>query len=242
MNIIERTSPNRTGGRGGRRIDRVVYHHTGGNFDASLNWVLNPASQVSYHYMINQGGQVWRTVPEGDTAWANGTWDMNQRAISICADTSNWPAAMRDSFVELTREVCRRYTLAVNRTTVIRHREVPGHPGTSCPGTLPIDEWVAIAAGGSPPTAAGGFLDMLSDAEQRILFDRVGLLHHILAEEPARLIGMNAGHAIVNTHEWTFDTLARVKRIEEAGGVEPTAAAVSHVPPEGADAPAEGDG
>jgi N-acetylmuramoyl-L-alanine amidase len=241
MNITERTSPNRTPGRGGRKVDRVVYHHTGGNFEGSLNWVLNPASQVSYHYMVNQAGQVWRTVPEADTAWANGTWDMNQRAISICADTSNWPAAMRDSFVQLTREVCGRYGIAINRANVIRHREVPGHPGTQCPGTLPIDDWVAIAAGGGPVAPAGGFLNMLSDTEQRILYDRIGLLYWALCDEPVRLIGMNAGHAVVNTHEWSFDTLRRVKRLEEAAGVPASAAEVSHEPPEGADRPAEGD-
>jgi hypothetical protein len=241
MNITERTSPNRTPGRGGRKVDRIVYHHTGGNFEGSLNWVLNPASQVSYHYMVNQQGQVWRTCPEADTAWANGTWDMNQRAVSICADTSSWPAPMRDSFVQLTRDIARRYGLAINRTVVIRHREVPGHPGTSCPGTLPIDEWVQLAAGGGALAPGGGFLDMLSDAEQRILFDRVGLLYWALCDEPVRIIGMNAGHAIVDSHEWDFDTLIRIKRLEEAAGLPQAAAETSHTPPGGADLPAQGD-
>jgi hypothetical protein len=241
MNITERLSPNRTSGRGGRAIDRVVYHHTGGNFEGSLNWVLNPASQVSYHYMIDQAGRIFRTVPEADTAWANGTWDMNQRAISICGDTSNWPAAMRDSFVWLTRDVCGRRRIPINRAAIIRHREVPGHPGTQCPGTLPIDEWVNLAAGGAPVAPGGGFLDMLSDTEQRILYDRIGLLYWALCDEPVRLIGMNAGHAVVNTHEWSFDTLIRVKRLEHEAGLAAAPAETSHEPPEGARGEAPGD-
>ena len=55
-----------------------------------------------------------------------------------------------------------------------------------------------------PGSSAGGFLDMLSDDEQRILFDRVGLLWTQLCVDPVNKIKMNAGDAIVDTHEWVY--------------------------------------
>ena len=50
----------------------------------------------------------------------------------------------------------------------------------------------------------GGFLDMLSDAEQRMLYDKVNLLWEQLCVDPVRKIKMNAGDAIVDTHEWVY--------------------------------------
>lgn len=50
----------------------------------------------------------------------------------------------------------------------------------------------------------GGFLDMLSDAEQRMLYDKVNLLWQQLSVDPVKKIRMNAGDAIVDTHEWVY--------------------------------------
>jgi N-acetyl-anhydromuramyl-L-alanine amidase AmpD len=147
MQIHTRLSPNRTAGRGAH-IDRLVLHHTGGAFGGSLNWVTNPASQVSYHYMIDPGGVIWRTVNEGDTAWHAGTWAMNSRSIGICGTTGGWTNAARDAFVWLMRDVCGRRGIPINRGAILAHRQVVQ---TACPGELPIDAWVALAASGATP-------------------------------------------------------------------------------------------
>ena len=51
----------------------IVCHITDGLFPGSVNWVQNPASQVSYHYMVSQSGEIFRCVDIKNTAWANGT-------------------------------------------------------------------------------------------------------------------------------------------------------------------------
>ena len=73
MNIIQRFSPNHTRGREGWIPDMIVNHITDGAFPGSINWVLNPVAQVSYHFMVSQVGIITQCVPIRDTAWANGT-------------------------------------------------------------------------------------------------------------------------------------------------------------------------
>ena len=60
-------------GRQGQKPDIVVCHLTDGNFPGSVDWVTNPFSEVSYHYMVSRAGEVTQCVDIEDTAWANGT-------------------------------------------------------------------------------------------------------------------------------------------------------------------------
>ena len=73
MNITQNASPNKSRGRAGWSPDIIVCHITDGAFDGSVAWITNPASQVSYHYVIAQDGRVVQAVDIADTAWANGT-------------------------------------------------------------------------------------------------------------------------------------------------------------------------
>ena len=73
MNIAQRPSPNHTPGRQGNTPDVIVCHITDGNFPGSIEWVTNPASQASYHFMVSLTGEVTQCVDIEDTAWANGT-------------------------------------------------------------------------------------------------------------------------------------------------------------------------
>jgi len=73
MTITNQQSPNRNPGRQGHRPDIIVCHITEGSFDGALSWITNPASQVSYHYVVARDGRVVQAVDLADTAWANGT-------------------------------------------------------------------------------------------------------------------------------------------------------------------------
>jgi len=73
MQIIQRPSPNRSVGRQGRTPDIIVLHTTGGTTSSGINTVLNPGSQVSYHFIIGRGGEITQHVNIEDMAWANGT-------------------------------------------------------------------------------------------------------------------------------------------------------------------------
>ena len=73
LNIIDKKTPNFTPGRQSWQPDIIVNHITDGHFPGSINWVMNPQSRVSYHFMVSHSGAVYQLVNLVDTAWANGT-------------------------------------------------------------------------------------------------------------------------------------------------------------------------
>jgi N-acetyl-anhydromuramyl-L-alanine amidase AmpD len=72
VNITKKISPNKSG-RGGVVPDIIVDHITDGTYASAVNWLCDPASQVSAHFVIAQDGRVTQLVDVADKAWANGT-------------------------------------------------------------------------------------------------------------------------------------------------------------------------
>jgi N-acetyl-anhydromuramoyl-L-alanine amidase len=62
------------------RPSGVVFHHSCGTWAGDTSWILNPASKVSYHCLINAKGE--RRVFAGDTqrAWHAGKSNWRGRA------------------------------------------------------------------------------------------------------------------------------------------------------------------
>ena len=161
-------SPARTPGRQGVRVDRIVWHHIGaiGTVAGALSWVIRPGSQESYHYLIDEGGTIFRVVNEGDTSWHAGNWSMNLRSIGISHPPNGGGEATRRSSVALAQDICRRYGLAANGTTIIPHRAVVP---TACPGSLPMAEWIAQVAGQAPQPEPEPSREVESTMKQRIV-------------------------------------------------------------------------
>lgn len=86
-------SPNHGPRRGGVRADMVVLHHTAmASAGAALERLCAPEAQVSAHYLIGAGGELWQLVAEEARAWhaGAGEWagvaDVNSRSIGIELD------------------------------------------------------------------------------------------------------------------------------------------------------------
>ena len=73
MNIERRMSPNFNQGRRGHVPDMIVCHITEGNFAGAVNWLANPSSGVSAHFVVARDGRITQMVEIADMAWANGT-------------------------------------------------------------------------------------------------------------------------------------------------------------------------
>jgi len=73
MNIERRMSPNFNQGRRGHVPDMIVCHITEGAFAGAVNWLANPASGVSAHFVVARDGRITQMVEIADMAWANGT-------------------------------------------------------------------------------------------------------------------------------------------------------------------------
>ena len=71
-------------------IDTLVIHYTGMMpTTRARDWLCDPASQVSAHYLIDEDGTSWQLVDEAQRAWhaGVGAWrgwhDINSRSIGI---------------------------------------------------------------------------------------------------------------------------------------------------------------
>jgi len=86
MNITTKISPNHNIGRQGHTPDFIVLHTTGAGFTSAINTIMNPANQVSYHYVISPTGEIVQAVDITNTAWHSGT---RNDGSSMCNSHSN---------------------------------------------------------------------------------------------------------------------------------------------------------
>lgn len=77
---IEKWSPNFTPKDPGRNITCVILHATAGGKESSLEWLCNPESKVSAHYLIDELGAIYHLVHEQNEAWHAGQSIWRDRA------------------------------------------------------------------------------------------------------------------------------------------------------------------
>lgn len=119
------------------RPEGVVLHHSYGSYKGGISWILNDASNVSYHVLINTDGE--RTVFAKDTqrAWHAGSSSFNGRSgcngfmlgLAFTGDTNDreLTQAEIDSAVEFLLPRFERWGWPKDLSTVTTHREVsPG--------------------------------------------------------------------------------------------------------------------
>ena len=99
-----------TGGRDGRKIDKVVLHHNGGNLTGQGCYNVWQTRQASAHYQVDSNGVISQHVWDSDTAWHAGNWEANTTSIGIeHADISTNPwrisdACQRDAYMRRAQE------------------------------------------------------------------------------------------------------------------------------------------
>ncbi|MBB5221343.1 N-acetylmuramoyl-L-alanine amidase [Amaricoccus macauensis] len=90
MRLIRRSSPNFGPRRDGLTPELVVIHHTAMlTGEAAVGRLVDPAAEVSAHWVIGEDGTLWSLVDEAERAWhaGAGSWlgrgDVNSRSIGI---------------------------------------------------------------------------------------------------------------------------------------------------------------
>lgn len=136
------SSQNFTSTRQGSGINYVIIHDMEGNYGGAISWFKNPASQVSAHYCIRSSdGDITQMVREQDIAWHAGSWNYNKAGIGIehegwASQASRWyTETMYRRSAQLTAAITKRYGIAVDRTHIIGHAEVPPPNTHTDPGT-----------------------------------------------------------------------------------------------------------
>ncbi len=129
--ITQYNSPNfgyPAGTRGQNRPEKIVIHHWGGDestFDGTISWLMNPASEVSAHF-VAEAGRVACLVNWNDAAWHAGEREMNLRSLGMeCHPRCS--ADDRATVAELVAMLWRTY----GKLPLVGHRDVVS---TGCPG------------------------------------------------------------------------------------------------------------
>lgn len=139
IKCIAAHSSNYTTGRT-KSVDRIVLHYTAGNGDTAEGngkYSARANGKASAHYFVDETTVVL-SVPEMDTAWHAGNWDMNCRSIGVemCSRKDSKgeyyiPEATVKRTAELVRELMVQYDVPI--TGVIRHYDVTGK---KCPAPM----------------------------------------------------------------------------------------------------------
>ena len=153
-------------------IDMLVIHYTGmPTAEAALARLVDPASQVSAHYVIDEDGAVHALVDEAMRAWHAGEsfWrgraDVNSRSIGIELVNPGhefgyrpFPEAQTAALIALARDLIGRHPIPP--INVVGHADVAPRRKTD-PGEL--FDWRRLAAAGiglwpdgASPDGAGG--------------------------------------------------------------------------------------
>jgi N-acetylmuramoyl-L-alanine amidase len=150
-------SPNHNPRRGVAEPSVIVLHYTGmESAQAARDWLCNPQSAVSSHYLVDEEGQITQMVDEelrawhaGDSNW-KGQSDIN--SISIGIEIHNpghdlgyrdFPDAQIDAVTALCRDIASRHPILPQ--DVLAHSDVAPmrkiDPGEKFP-------WARLHAGG----------------------------------------------------------------------------------------------
>lgn len=144
MNIIKTPSPNFN--ERPSAIDAIIIHYTDMvSPEAALAWLTNPLSNVSAHYLIDEGGQIFQMVDENQRAWHAGesSWQgrtkLNDCTIGIeLANPGHshgytpFPETQIVSLIELCLDIQQKWSIPSNR--ILGHSDIapqrkqdPGH-------------------------------------------------------------------------------------------------------------------
>lgn len=139
MNVVDKTGTPHSNSRGVFRPAMIVVHADAGQTEAgTISWILDPRSQVSYHWFVGRDGTVYKLVEESERAWHAGKshWpgmdddrgSVNSASIGVCFANSGTEAyrdVQYEAGAELVAGICRRHGIGLD---LIRgHNEVsPG--------------------------------------------------------------------------------------------------------------------
>jgi len=184
-----RPSPNFGERRGGMRPDALVLHYTGmESAEAAEDWLCNPLSEVSSHYLVHEDGRVVQMVPETGRAWhaGKGSWkgvaDVNSFSIGIeivnpghSFGYPDFPPSQIEAVIALCRDICQRWAILPQR--VLAHSDTaPGRkidPGEKFP-------WDILASAG-----VGHYVDPVPITAEDVL--AIGAQGEVVQEFQAKL-------------------------------------------------------
>ena len=140
-------SPNKYNGRFGYNPEAIVLHICQGSYEGSLNWLKNPASKVSAHFLISDTSVISQLVECKNSAWhagvvVNPTWPLLKQnvnpnfytlGIELAGFSKDLPTLSKIVTVSrLIRALCNKFNIPVDLSHIIPHHAI--NANKTCPG------------------------------------------------------------------------------------------------------------
>jgi N-acetyl-anhydromuramyl-L-alanine amidase AmpD len=118
--------------RGTIKPTGIILHHTGGSYNGAVQWILNPASKVSYHYLIANDGTGTQFAKPNERAWHAGISSFKGRkncndfmiGIAVSGDTNQRVLTYKE--IQAVGDLCiglmMQYNFGIDN--IVTHREV----------------------------------------------------------------------------------------------------------------------
>lgn len=142
-------TPNYRAGRSGKKPLAIVNHITAGYYPGCLDWMKNPASQASAHFLVLRNGRILQMVKEEDTAWHAGivtkpNWPLydgtNPNYYTIGIEHEGMPEdgltdAQYQSTLWLHKYLMAKYPgITMDTNHIIGHYRIDSVNRPNCPG------------------------------------------------------------------------------------------------------------
>ena len=161
MNIVQKPSPHHNARPHGSGVSLLVIHADASKSEAAtIGWLADPVSKVSYHYLVGRDGTIYQFVPDERRAWHagksafGGVEDCNDYSIGLSFSNDqqgeHFPAVQVDAGVALAVVLCLRHGIPIER--IATHAKIATPPGRKHdPGELfPWDQFIASIAAALP--------------------------------------------------------------------------------------------
>lgn len=129
-------------------VQYVVVHTMQGSYEGSINWFLNPDSDVSAHFCVrSEDGDITQMVHLDDRAWHVGnsnSWAIGIEHEGFVDDASWYTFAMYSRSAELARWLADRFALPLDRDHIVGHVELPNQTHTDPGGNWDWDLYMAL--------------------------------------------------------------------------------------------------
>jgi len=146
--MLEEWSPSPNfGSRNGRSIIAIVDHITSGDFPGCLEWLQNPVSKASAHYLITRSGRIIQLVKEGNAAYDVGVvnnphWSLydgtNPNRYTIGIEHEGYDGSLTEEQYQATlflhRELTNKYNIPIDDEHIIGHYRIDSVDRPNCPG------------------------------------------------------------------------------------------------------------
>ncbi len=135
--------------RRGHNIIGIGLHITGGSWQSSYSWIMNPAANASYNAIVKDDGSVVSLVPEKGAAYAHGrinrpSWPLlkkgvnpNLYTLSLARTGTNqnsWTGDQLKATLKVLKYWSDKYNIPLERPYVFGHFEIDSVGRLFCPG------------------------------------------------------------------------------------------------------------